>query len=153
MVFDLESLLLINRFLVYGAMVAIVIMSLYVLFKTIGLNQMFSMGIGGLLKITLFFAYLGLFWHVLSSIQNHNQVVKSHWSKSATKFHHRIQKTRNWISCSITWANPSRLFWPRRIVWIKVSELFFNFENSGSVSAISPTSIRANLQVINCWSY
>ena len=36
-------------------------MSLYLLFKTIGLNQMFSMGIGGLLKITLFFAYLGLF--------------------------------------------------------------------------------------------
>ena len=48
-------------YLVYGALVAIVIMSLYLLFKTIGLSQMFSMGIGGLLKITLFFAYLGLF--------------------------------------------------------------------------------------------
>ena len=45
----------------YGALVALIIMSLYLLFKTIGLNQMFSMGIGGLLKITLFFAYLGLF--------------------------------------------------------------------------------------------
>ena len=47
--------------LVYGGLVAIVIMSLYLLFKTIGLNQMFSMGIGGMLKITVFFAYLGLF--------------------------------------------------------------------------------------------
>ena len=55
--------------LVYGGLVVIVIMSLYLLFKTIGLNQMFSMGIGGLLKITLFFAYLGLFQTTLVGLK------------------------------------------------------------------------------------